>query len=111
MGGLKLQHCLIYLHDMIFSDTFENRITRLDDAFQLKASKCEYICEEVTYLGHIFSENGIKTEWQKIKELRDWPVIPIQCMESPLSHLQRSYKRSKLTFQLSAIDIFKNNFK
>ena len=89
----QLQHCQIYLDDIIvFSETFESHISRLDAAFQLKANNCEYVCKEVTYLGHIVSENGIKTEWEKIKVLQDWSVYPIQCMEFPPSHLQRSYK-------------------
>ena len=54
----------------MFSDTFENHLDRLDAVFQrlhqyglkLKASKCEFFRSEVTYLGHVVSESGIKTD-------------------------------------------------
>ena len=29
----------------------------------------------VTYIEHIISENGIKTDWEKIKVLQGWPVV------------------------------------
>ena len=53
-----LGDCLIYLDDIIiFTDTFENHISRP----KLKANKGELFRKEVTYLGHLVSENGIKT--------------------------------------------------
>ena len=83
MGDINLRDCLIYLDDIIiFSDTFENHLDRLDAVFQrlhqynlkLKASKCEFFRSEVTYLGHVVSEAGIKTEPEKISVLKNWPV-------------------------------------
>ena len=40
----------------------------------LKANKRELFRKEVTYFGHNVSEEGIKTHWEKIKVLQDWPV-------------------------------------
>ena len=83
MGDINLRDCLIYLDDIIiFSDTFENHLDRLDAVFQrlhqynlkLKASKCEFFRSEVTYLGHVVSEAGIKTDPEKISVLKNWPV-------------------------------------
>ena len=60
MGDINLLDCLIYLDDIIiFSDTFEAHLDRLEAVFQrlhtynlkLKASKCEFFKKEVTYLG------------------------------------------------------------
>lgn len=83
MGDLNLRDCLIYLDDIIiFSDSFDTHLERLDAVFQrlhtynlkLKASKCEFFKREVTYLGHVVSEEGIKTDPEKIRALKDWPV-------------------------------------
>ena len=83
MGEINLRDCLIYLDDIIiFSDTFEAHLERLEAVFQrlhtynlkLKASKCEFFKTEVTYLGHVVSEEGIKTDPEKIRALKDWPV-------------------------------------
>ena len=71
MGDINLRDCLIHLDDIIiFSDTFEAHLDRLVAVFQrlytynlkLKASKCEFFKKEVTYLGHVVSEEGIKTD-------------------------------------------------
>lgn len=69
MGDINLIDCLIYLDDIIiFSDTFATHLDRLDAAFKefidrnwLKASKGEYFKSEVTYRGHVVSEDGVKT--------------------------------------------------
>lgn len=83
MGDMNLRDCLIYLDDIIiFSDTFGTHLDRLEAVFErlavhnlkLKASKCEFFKSQVTYLGHIVSEDGIKTDPDKIKVLKDWPV-------------------------------------
>ena len=83
MGELNLRYCLIYLDDIIiFSDTFEQHLDRLEAVFErlhtynlkLKASKCEFFKPEVTYLGHVVSEDGIKTDAEKIRVLKDWPI-------------------------------------
>ena len=83
MGELNLRDCLIYLDDIIiFLDTFEQHLDCLEAVFErlhtynlkLKASKCEFFKPEVTYLGQVVSEDGIKTDPEKIKVLKDWPI-------------------------------------
>ena len=83
MGELNLRDCLIYLDDVvIFSKTFEEHLQRLDAVFtklethdlKLKASKCEFFQSRITYLGHVVSNNGIETDPEKIKAVKDWPV-------------------------------------
>ena len=83
MGELNLRDCLIYLDDVIiFSSTFEEHIERLEAVFsrlkqhnlKLKPSKCEFLRSEVTYLGHVVSEEGIRTDPEKTKAVKDWPV-------------------------------------
>ena len=83
MGDINQRDCLIYLEDIIiFSDTFENHLERLEAVFQrlhkynlkLKSSKCEFFHSEVAYLGHAVSQARIKTDPEKIRVLKDWPV-------------------------------------
>ena len=83
MGELNLRDCLIYLDDVIiFSSTFEEHLERLDAVFsrlkqhslKLKPSKCEFLRSEVTYLGHVVSEVGIRTDPEKTKPVKNWPV-------------------------------------
>ena len=83
IGDLNLKECLIYLDDIIiFSKTFDEHIKRLDACFErlkqhglkLKGSKCEFFQREVQYLGHIVSESGVKTDPDKIRALKAWPV-------------------------------------
>ena len=82
MSGLHLKECLIYLDDIIiFSTTFEEHLTRLENVFKrldqanlkLKPSKCKLFQKEVKYLGHIVSDQGISTDPKKIETLQKWP--------------------------------------
>ena len=83
LGDLNLRDCLIYLDDIIiFSDTFDIHLDRLEAVFQrihtynlkLKASKCECFKTQVTFHGHVVSEDGIKTDPDKTRVLREWPT-------------------------------------
>ena len=67
---------------MIFSKNVEEHIKRLEGVFQrlekhnlkLKPSKCEFFMTEVKYLGHVVSEQGIRTDPDKTEALKTWPV-------------------------------------
>ena len=83
LGDLNLRDCLIYLDDIIiFSDTFDIHLDRLEAVFQrihtynlkLKASKCECFKTQVTFHGHVVSEDGINTDPDKTRVLREWPT-------------------------------------
>ena len=83
MGELNLRDCLVFLDDiLVFSQTFDEHIDRLTAVFQrlerhnlkLKAKKCEFFRESVTYLGHVVSRAGIATDPEKTKSISTWPV-------------------------------------
>ena len=73
---------LIYLDDiLVFSRTLGEHLERLETVFQrlqkyglkLKPSKCHLLKPEVRYLGFIVSQEGIKSDPEKIKAVQEWP--------------------------------------
>lgn len=40
----------------------------------VKLKKCEFCKEELEYLGHIISKDGVKVDQAKIKAIVDWPL-------------------------------------
>lgn len=83
MGELPLKDCLIYLDDIIiYSNSISTHFSRLESVFQriekynlkLKGSKCEFFQTKVQYLGHVVSSQGVETDSEKIKVLKEWPV-------------------------------------
>lgn len=80
-GDMNFVNLLIYLDDIIiFSATFEEHLERLQRVFdrlrehglKLKPSKCHLMREEVQYLGHLVSAEGIRTDPEKIGKVKDW---------------------------------------
>ena len=67
---------------IIFSDTKEEHLKRLEAVFQklgaaglkLKPSKCFFFREEIEYLGHVVSGKGISTNPKKIEAVSKWPT-------------------------------------
>ncbi|MCG7876305.1 MAG: RNA-directed DNA polymerase, partial [Candidatus Thiodiazotropha endolucinida] len=82
LAGLNWQICLIYLDDIIVTGkTFEDMVNNLDQVFnrlsdanlKLKPRKCRLFAREVEFLGHIISEQGIKTDPKKTEVVTTWP--------------------------------------
>ncbi len=80
LRGLQWDTLLIYLDDIIiFGEDVEQCIERLAEVFQrlqdyglkLKPSKCQLLKDEVLFLGHIVSGEGIKTNPALINDVRD----------------------------------------
>ena len=74
LGNLHLHYCIIYFDDVIvFFKTPEEHVIRLRAVFEklqqagltLKPSKCELFRQELTYLGHVVSKDGIQTNPKK----------------------------------------------
>lgn len=83
MIGLQWDICLIYLYDIIVvAETFEQMIARLKLVFdrlkqaglKLKPKKCELFAKEVSFLGHVVTQEGIATDPEKIRSIKEWPA-------------------------------------
>ena len=82
LGDLNLNWCIIYLDDVVvYAPTVEEHLTRLEGVFQklkkaglkLKPSKCELFKQSISYLGHVVSEEGVRTDPKKIEAIKKWP--------------------------------------
>jgi hypothetical protein len=82
LAGLPWDVCAVYLDDIIvLGSTFERKIQNIEEVFKrlrsmnlkLSPSKCELFQEEVVYLGHIISANGIKVDPAKVETILSWP--------------------------------------
>ncbi|GFX30546.1 retrovirus-related Pol polyprotein from transposon 412 [Trichonephila clavipes] len=81
LKGLTFEACLIYLDDVIIGGrTFEEHLqnirkvlSKLSDAnLKLNPSKCKFFQKEVNYLGHIISEEGVRTDPEKVSAVKNW---------------------------------------
>ena len=76
LGDLNLHWCIIYLDDIvIFSKDLASHLGKLEAVFQklekaglkLKPSKCELFWQQIAYLGHAISAQGVANDKGKIK--------------------------------------------
>ncbi|CAI7798635.1 unnamed protein product [Closterium sp. NIES-53] len=72
---------IVYFDDiLIFSKTWEHHLRDLDAVFKrlqenqliTKGSKCEFFKQELEFLGHVVSRDGIKIDPAKIKTIQEW---------------------------------------
>ena len=80
LGELHLHWCIIYLDDIIvFSLTPEEHLHRLEAVFnklkaaglKLKPSHCDLFKQQINYLGHVVSKEGVSTDPEKIKAVTE----------------------------------------
>ena len=81
LGDLNLNWCIIYLDDVVvYTPTIEEHLKRLSGVFQklkeaglkLKPSKCQLFRKSMSYLGHVVSEEGVRTDPKKIEAVQKW---------------------------------------
>ncbi|CAI7819784.1 unnamed protein product [Closterium sp. NIES-53] len=89
-----LNKCVIvYLDDiLIFSRTREQHLRDLDavvkrlqeNSLITKGFKCEFLKQELEFLGHVIPRNGIKIDPTKIKAIQEWKLLTgMECWPRP----------------------------
>ncbi|CAK1580245.1 unnamed protein product [Parnassius mnemosyne] len=75
--------CLVYLDDIIIvGRTFEEHLQNLERVLmkiqranlKLSPKKCSLFKRQVSFLGYVMSEEGIRTDPEKIAAVKEWPV-------------------------------------
>jgi hypothetical protein len=83
LSGLTGSHCFVFFDDIVvYARSLAEHDTKLREVFdrirenclKLKPEKCEFLRKEVTYLGHVISENGVFPEWAKTKVIEEYPT-------------------------------------
>jgi hypothetical protein len=74
---------VVYLDDiLIFSKTAKEHLSHLrqnlqtlrENRFYANPKKCDYMKEEISFLGHRVSANGLKVDPEKVRAVADWKV-------------------------------------
>ncbi|XP_048496458.1 uncharacterized mitochondrial protein AtMg00860-like [Beta vulgaris subsp. vulgaris] len=79
-----LRKCVLIFFDdiLVYSKTLEEHWQHLAWVFELmrehqmfiKASKCVFVIDNIEYLGHFISANGVETDPNKVSAALAWPV-------------------------------------
>jgi len=71
---------LVFFDDILsYSESWKDHVDRVlqlleEKQFYAKRSKCFFGVQEVEYLGHIVSHEGIKVDPRKIKAIKEWKI-------------------------------------
>ena len=83
LHGILHQDCLAYIDDVVvFSRDESEHFDKLSRVFsklrehnlKLKPSKCKLLQEEITYLGHCISAQGVRKDPEKTSKVTEWLV-------------------------------------
>lgn len=94
LDELIFKSVLVYIDDiMIYSKTFEEHLTQVDRVLELiidaglklRPDKCDFLKDQIKYLGHTISSEGIQANDEKIQAIVDWETP--QTVESLRSFL------------------------
>ena len=82
LSGLTGTRCFVFLDDIVvYAKSLAEHDAKLRQVFdrlrennlKLKPEKCEFLRREVSYLGHVISENGVLPDKAKTKVIEDFP--------------------------------------
>lgn len=82
LAGILGKTCYVYLDDIIiFSQSFDQHLKDIETVLRrlqaaglkLKPSKCQFLKQEVKYLGHILSKNGVRPDPEKTRCVNEFP--------------------------------------
>lgn len=79
--------CLVYMDDIIvYSTSLQEHLENLNSVFEklkvanlkIQINKSEFLCKEVSFLGHLVTPDGIKPNPEKISAVRKFPLPTTQ---------------------------------
>ena len=74
---------LVFFYDiLIYSKSYEEHLEHVKlvlqllarDHWQVKLSKCIFAKRQVSYLGHVISQEGVSTDPSKVQAILRWPI-------------------------------------
>ena len=83
LTGLARDGCMVYLDDvLVIGRTFDEHNKNLTKVLErlrsagltLKPTKCKFAQLQVSYLGHVISEEGVQTDPAKLQAVKEFPV-------------------------------------
>ena len=83
LSGLQGVELFVYMGDIvIYADSLEEHVRKLkvllarlqNAGLTLQPDKCRFLRQELTYLGHIISVNGVKPDPGKIRVVKQFPI-------------------------------------
>jgi hypothetical protein len=82
LSGLQGIKCLVYLDDVVvYGEDLKIRNDRLCEVFsrmrkynmKLQPDKCEFLRREVSYLGHVIGQTGVRPNEKRIEAVKEYP--------------------------------------
>ena len=82
LSGLTGSRCFVFLDDVVYAKSLADHDTEIRQVFdrlrgsnlKLKPEKCEFLRKEISYLGHVISENGVLQDKTKTKVGEEFPT-------------------------------------
>jgi hypothetical protein len=83
LEGYILKFCFVYVDDIIvFSKTFEEHLEHLNLIFKrleeagltINADKSHFCKREITFLGHVITQNGLVKQPEKVRAITEFPT-------------------------------------
>lgn len=79
-----LRRCALVFFDdiLIYSKSFEEHLLHLSevlhlllqDHWKVKLTKCDFAKQQISYLGHVISVEGVSTDPEKVRVVEQWPT-------------------------------------
>uniref|UniRef100_A0A8C9VS90 Gypsy retrotransposon integrase-like protein 1 n=1 Tax=Scleropages formosus TaxID=113540 RepID=A0A8C9VS90_SCLFO len=83
LSDVPRSRCIVYLDDLlVHASSFESALANLKEVFaairaaglKLHPAKCNLLQRQVKFLGHVVDANGVSTDPDKVRQVRDWPA-------------------------------------
>ena len=82
LQGLQWETCLVYIDDIIvYGRDFDEHMQRVEQVLErmkqaglkLKLEKCNFLQEQVVFLGHVVSREGVRPDPANVSKIANWP--------------------------------------